>query len=171
MSSVEIGRGGEVGWSEHSERRCVAAPGTCVHCRLNCSTRHPLFVSYSPLLPPLETHLVSHFLDVQRPSTRLKSSNTNFRFEICGSAPCKMARILKDPLSPRTKCMKHFVDLDVPRDKHWTLRVKTTISELLMSGISVSLPALRYPDPTAPGTGRNVLMPQLRQGSSPWLRP
>ena len=44
--------------------RCAAAPGTCVHCRLNCSTRHPLFVSYSPLLPPLETHLVSYFLDV-----------------------------------------------------------------------------------------------------------
>ena len=30
MSSVEIGRGGEVGWCEQSEPRCKAARGTCV---------------------------------------------------------------------------------------------------------------------------------------------
>ena len=45
MSSVEIGRGGEVGWCEQSELRCAAAPGTCVHHLLNWSFQHQLLVS------------------------------------------------------------------------------------------------------------------------------
>ena len=39
------------------------------------------------------------------------------------------------------------------------------------ANISVPLTALRFSGPAAPGTGGDVLMPHLRQGSSSWLGP